>query len=180
MEEATRVASRRSLLADTGRCSLRGTRSRCGPEIERGPRGRTTTKERCDGGDEAVALRPQLPPPGPDASGGSTPGGRRSPQRLRRAARPPEWQGHRAFHRGATHPRLPVRGSVSRLEIHTFHLEDGTIHGLGTALRGTAGSFTILGGTGRYAGVSGSYVATQRQREHGGNGTADFHLKLAA
>jgi hypothetical protein len=74
----------------------------------------------------------------------------------------------------------PFAAAVSSLEIHTFHLEDGTIHGLGTALRGTAGSFTILGGTGRYAGVSGSYVATQRQREHGGNGTADFHLKLAA
>ena len=42
------------------------------------------------------------------------------------------------------------------------------------------GASSILGGTGRYAGVSGSYVATQRQREHGGNGTADFHLKLAA
>ena len=74
----------------------------------------------------------------------------------------------------------PFAAAVSSLEIHTFHFEDGTIHGLGTALRGTAGSFTILGGTGRYAGVSGSYVATQRQREQGGNGTAEFQLKLAA
>lgn len=74
----------------------------------------------------------------------------------------------------------PFAAAVSSLEIHTFHLEDGTILGLGTALRGTAGSFMILGGTGRYAGVSGSYVATQRHREHGGNGTADFQLKLAA
>ena len=45
----------------------------------------------------------------------------------------------------------PFAAAVSSLEIHTFHLEDGAIHGLGTALRGTAGSFTILGGTGRYA-----------------------------
>ena len=36
---------------------------------------------------------------------------------------------------------------------------DGTIHGLGSALGGAHGHFVILGGTGRYTGVSGSYVA---------------------
>jgi hypothetical protein len=72
----------------------------------------------------------------------------------------------------------PFAGASS-LEIHTFHLEDGTIHGIGSALGGALGHFIILGGTGRYLGVSGSYTAQMRQREFGGNGTADFHLKLA-
>lgn len=73
----------------------------------------------------------------------------------------------------------PFTPAVSTLEIHTFHLEDGTIHGLGSALAGAAGHFVILGGTGRYTGASGGYVALQRQRELGGNGTAEFHLQLA-
>ena len=65
------------------------------------------------------------------------------------------------------------------LEIHTFHLAEGTIHGLGTAARGAESHFVVLGGTGRYAGVSGSYVARQHARELGGNGTAEFNLTLA-
>jgi hypothetical protein len=65
------------------------------------------------------------------------------------------------------------------LEIHTFHLADGTIHGLGTPARGAEGHFVVLGGTGRYTGVSGSYVARQNARELGGNGTAEFNLTLA-
>ena len=65
------------------------------------------------------------------------------------------------------------------LEIHSFHLPEGTIHGLGSAVRGAEGHFVILGGTGRYAGASGSYVARQHARELGGNGTAEFHLTLA-
>ena len=68
---------------------------------------------------------------------------------------------------------------ASSLEIHTFHLDEGTIHGLGTAARGAEGHFVVLGGTGRYAGVSGSYVARMHPRELGGNGTAEFHLTLA-
>jgi hypothetical protein len=65
------------------------------------------------------------------------------------------------------------------LEIHTFHLAEGTIHGLGAAARGAEGHFVVLGGTGRYAGVSGSYLARQNPRELGGNGTAEFNLTLA-
>jgi hypothetical protein len=64
------------------------------------------------------------------------------------------------------------------LQIHTFHLDDGTIHCLGTAARGAEGHFVVLGGTGRYAGVSGSYVAHLHPRELGGDGTAEFHLTL--
>ena len=73
----------------------------------------------------------------------------------------------------------PFTAGLGSLEIHTFHLGDGTLHGLGAAVPGAEGQFVILGGTGRFAGARGGYVATQRHREAGGNGTADFHLKLA-
>jgi hypothetical protein len=72
----------------------------------------------------------------------------------------------------------PFAGAAS-LEIHTFNLPDGAIHGLGAVPRGAAGQFVVLGGTGRYAGATGSYVARVRSRELGGDGTADFQLKLA-
>jgi hypothetical protein len=63
------------------------------------------------------------------------------------------------------------------VEVHTFVLPYGTIIGMGTAVLGEA-IFAIVGGTGVYAGAKGSYSATQRLREHGGNGTADFVLNL--
>jgi hypothetical protein len=68
--------------------------------------------------------------------------------------------------------------ATGSLELQTFQLEDGTIHGLGS-VTGTEGHFAILGGTGRYSGARGSYVGRQRLRELGGDGTADFHLTLA-
>jgi hypothetical protein len=67
----------------------------------------------------------------------------------------------------------------SSLEIHTFDLTDGTIHGLGSAVRGADGQFLVLGGTGRYAGATGTYLARQLPRELGGDGTAEFHLTIA-
>lgn len=75
----------------------------------------------------------------------------------------------------------PFAAGVSTLEIHTFALKDGTIHGLGSVERnaGAEAHFVILGGTGRYAGARGSYVARQSARDLGGNGTAEFHLTLA-
>jgi hypothetical protein len=63
------------------------------------------------------------------------------------------------------------------VEVHTFVLPRGTIIGMGTAVLGEA-IFAIVGGTGIYHGAKGSYSATQRLREHGGNGTADFVLNL--
>jgi hypothetical protein len=63
------------------------------------------------------------------------------------------------------------------VEVHTFVLPHGTIVGMGTSVLGDA-VFAIVGGTGRYAGVTGSYVAHQRLREQGGNGTAEFILTL--
>jgi hypothetical protein len=73
----------------------------------------------------------------------------------------------------------PFAAAASSLEIHTFNLNEGTIHGIGSASRGVDAHFVVLGGTGRYSGVQGSYVARQRSRELGGNGTAEFHLTLA-
>jgi hypothetical protein len=73
----------------------------------------------------------------------------------------------------------PFAAAASSLEIHTFTLSAGTIHGLGAVTRGAEGHFVILGGTGLYAGAHGSYVARQQPRELGGNGTAEFHLTLA-
>lgn len=63
------------------------------------------------------------------------------------------------------------------IEVHTFVLPGGSIIGMGTAVLGEA-LFAIVGGSGVYTGVKGSYTATQRLREHGGNGTADFVLNL--
>jgi len=74
----------------------------------------------------------------------------------------------------------PFATGGSSLEIHTFTLKDGTIHGLGAVARGSEGHFVILGGTGRYSGATGSYVARQNARELGGNGTATFHMTLAS
>jgi hypothetical protein len=67
--------------------------------------------------------------------------------------------------------------AAERLELHTFVLEDGTIIGSGAA--GAASEvFAIIGGTGRYAGARGTYVAKQRRQELGGGGTAEFVLTL--
>ena len=66
------------------------------------------------------------------------------------------------------------------LEFHSFNLHDGTIIGLGTAVAGDESIYAIVGGTGRYAGARGTYVAQQRSRELGGNGTAEFRLTLVA
>lgn len=69
----------------------------------------------------------------------------------------------------------PAHGE--RLELHTFKLRDGTIIGSGTAGQ-LEGVFAILGGTGRYAGARGTYVARQRHQDFGGDGSAEFVLNL--
>jgi hypothetical protein len=80
------------------------------------------------------------------------------------------------FHgsRLATGPR-----AHAAMEVHTLVLPKGTIVGMGTSLLGEA-VFAVVGGTGAYATARGSYVARQRLRELGGNGTAEFTLTLDA
>ena len=63
------------------------------------------------------------------------------------------------------------------IELHTFDLEHGQIFGVGASAR-AEGSFAVIGGTGRYAGATGNYVARQSPRELGGDGTAEFDLIL--
>jgi hypothetical protein len=70
--------------------------------------------------------------------------------------------------------------SATSLEFHTFTLDGGTIIGLGSAAAHGDSVYAIVGGTGRYAAARGTYVAHQRPRELGGNGTAEFRLTLVA
>src|SRR6266540_7422864 len=51
-------------------------------------------------------------------------------------------------------------GPLSSIEQHTFVLSEGSIMGTGTTKPGleTEDEFAIVGGTGRYAGVRGTYV----------------------
>jgi hypothetical protein len=70
-------------------------------------------------------------------------------------------------------------GADASMELHTFKLEGGTILGMGSTLPGES-VFTIVGGTGRFAGARGTYEAVERLRELGGDSTAQFVLTLSA
>jgi hypothetical protein len=69
-------------------------------------------------------------------------------------------------------------GDPTSLQDHTFSFADGSIHGRGLAGANLdAGNvFAVLGGTGRYLGITGSYVAVQRFLSFGGDGSAHFDL----
>jgi hypothetical protein len=75
---------------------------------------------------------------------------------------------------GASHP-----AENERLELHTFKLEDGALFGTGTAGQ-VDGEFAVVGGTGRYAGAHGTYLARQDHADRGGDGTAEFVFALRA
>jgi hypothetical protein len=85
----------------------------------------------------------------------------------------------------ATYYRLSTPGKAAHhepgsLEVHTFVFSDGTLIGSGVANSelDSEGEFAITGGTGRYQGARGSYVARQSHMGMGGNGTATFTLTL--
>jgi len=63
------------------------------------------------------------------------------------------------------------------VEYHTLNLSDGTLTGMGTS-QGEESTFAIVGGTGRYAGARGSYVARQLPVELGGDGTAELVVTI--
>lgn len=69
---------------------------------------------------------------------------------------------------------------VATLELHTFNLAGGSIIGTGTARAALDAEdvFAIVGGTGKYVGARGSYVARQQPQEFGGDGTAEFTLTV--
>ena len=75
--------------------------------------------------------------------------------------------------------RAAALPGAAAFHLHTFELAEGTILGIG-ANRLDEGSYAIVGGTGRYAGASGTYTARQFLRELGGDGTAEFTLNLNA
>jgi hypothetical protein len=75
--------------------------------------------------------------------------------------------------------RAAALPGLAAFHLHTFDLAEGTILGLG-ANRLDEGSYAIVGGTGLYAGATGTYLARQSPRELGGDGTAEFTLTLIA
>jgi hypothetical protein len=86
------------------------------------------------------------------------------------------------FFGSATHVDSPFEQGPPAgmtLQTHTFRLADGTIHGTGTVSQEDGDTvFAVVGGTGRYHGIRGSYVARQQPIEHGGDGSAVFTLTL--
>lgn len=81
---------------------------------------------------------------------------------------------------GVESPGRAGPDGVATLELHTFNLADGSIIGTGTARAALDAEdvFAIVGGTGRYVGARGSYVARQQPQELGGDGTAEFTLTV--
>lgn len=81
---------------------------------------------------------------------------------------------------GLEAPNRAGPDGAATLELHTFNLADGSIIGTGTARAALDADdvFAIVGGTGRYVGARGSYVARQQHQEFGGDGTARFSLTL--
>ena len=66
---------------------------------------------------------------------------------------------------------------VGAFEIHTITLPGGTIVGAGVG-GGYERSFAIIGGTGKYSGARGSYLARQDTFGLGGTGKAEILLTL--
>lgn len=63
------------------------------------------------------------------------------------------------------------------IELHTFRLGEDVIFGMGSA-SDAGGTFAVVGGSGRFSGVRGSYTAEQSAYETGGDGTARFDFTL--
>jgi hypothetical protein len=68
--------------------------------------------------------------------------------------------------------------AASYVETHHFNLPGGTLVGSGTWHVDGVSRFAIVGGTGRYAGASGTYTAEQRPIQMGGDGRASFSFEL--
>ena len=71
----------------------------------------------------------------------------------------------------------PLSALGASVELHTFKLGDDVIFGVGNS-GDVSGVFAVIGGSGRFIGVRGSYVAEQSPFESGGDGTARFDFSL--
>ena len=66
---------------------------------------------------------------------------------------------------------VPLGGGA---HLHLFSFDDGMLIGLGRGL--SMGAYAVVGGTGRFAGISGAYVAEQTPATTGNEGTALFTI----
>jgi hypothetical protein len=78
---------------------------------------------------------------------------------------------------GIDSPFQLTGAGLGALEIHTLTLAEGTIVGVGAG-GGLERTYAIVGGTGKYAGARGSYVARQETYGLGGGGKAELLLTL--
>jgi hypothetical protein len=78
---------------------------------------------------------------------------------------------------GVNSPFQITGEGVGSFEIHTLSLPEGTIVGVGVG-GGRERSYAIVGGTGKYAGARGSYLARQDTYGLGGDGKAELLLTL--
>jgi len=85
-----------------------------------------------------------------------------------------------SFVASVVHVDAPGHGPYAgvQLETHNFLLPEGTLVGMGSTNPDGSSVFAIVGGTGRFLGVTGSYTAQQNPFETGGDGTAEFTLTL--
>ena len=75
-----------------------------------------------------------------------------------------------------------LRAQRAGVQVMLFMADQSSLSRIGTACgrQGYHPLYAIVGGTGRYHGASGSYVASQRPAGAGGDGSADFTFMLQA
>ena len=69
-----------------------------------------------------------------------------------------------------------ITSATGSMQTHTFVLEQGSLHGSGVLSHEGEGTFAIVGGTGSYQGVSGSYTVQQDLDDFAATATYSFNL----
>jgi hypothetical protein len=78
-------------------------------------------------------------------------------------------------------PLGPILAAPSNIEFHTFELESGTLFALAAGpSTGGIGSGAVIGGTGRFAGARGTYVASPPASGPQERGAVEFVFTLSA
>lgn len=80
-------------------------------------------------------------------------------------------------------PETPFGHALAALptiQFQTLALKDGTVFGMAAAPNAGEQSYAILGGTGRFAGVRGTYTSRKRSAEPTGHGGVEFLLTFTA